>query len=198
MNARISNFILPETGTYTIRALGNGESRGNYTIALAAGVMPSLTPEPPTPGPTPTPVVETLTLGRLYEGRILPRSSGNRYHLQIDGPMLVELRLELEDGPANIDLDLRPPDGRPRALTGFGLTTSLVFLPDLFSGVSGRVRLCRRQQRASADPLHAADPGQRPDRRGRRRDRLWAGVSGELMFSGQQDHWTFEGKAGTS
>ena len=124
LDARIANFVLPEAGTYRLRASGLNNSRGTYTISLQAGRPPTPTPPPPTPGPSPTPFDRAVSLGETVQARAMPGGVGDRFELQVDEPQIVEVRLQVLDGPASLQLVLREPSGPERVLVDWAACPS--------------------------------------------------------------------------
>jgi hypothetical protein len=95
-NAVIAGVRLAQSGSYFIRASGNGRV-GDYTLLVQSGLPPTPTPTPilPTEGPSPTPsmtptVVEAvqsgaqLRIGQTVEGEI--RDAGQVDRLAVFGP----------------------------------------------------------------------------------------------------------------
>ena len=196
LDARIANFVLPEDGTYTIRASGLNNSRGSYTISLQAGRPPTPTPPPPTAGPSPTPFDRAVSLGETVQARAMPGGVGDRFEFQVDEPRIVEVRLQVLDGPASLQLVLREPGGPEHVLVDYAIMSELTFLPSVFLPVAGNYvfTVINGEPREIAytfaiDLSEIAATGGGELAYGQ-------GVSGELLFPGQQDYWTFQGRAG--
>ncbi len=195
-NARIANYVLPEDGRYTIRASGWSTSTGGYELTLAAGQPPTPTPAPPTPGPTPTPYERTIRLGQVVEGHALPNSAGDRYILQVEDSLVLEVLLEALGGSRSLYMELALPDGSIQSLVDFENAAPVVFLPVVTLRESGSYVLrVQNYGDAPVDYTLSLRVSELANSAGGEID-YDQGVSGELLYAGQEDYWTFEGHAG--
>lgn len=196
LDAQIANYVLPEDGTYTIRSSGLNNSRGSYNITLQAGRPPTPTPPPPTPGPSPTPFDREVSLGDVVEGRLMPGGSGDRFQFLTDEPQIIEVEVQVLDGPANLQLALREPGGPEHILVDFGSGSGLYFLPNIYLPTSGRYMFTITSSEPREIGYTFAIDLSEIATTGGGQIAYGQGVSGELLFPGQQDYWTFEGQAG--
>ena len=196
LNPRIANFVLPQAGVYGVQASSLGGSTGSYELVIAAGVPPTPTPAPPTPGPSPTPFERTIELGQSVEGMVHPNSEGDRYIFWTDEPMVVEVVLHSGDWQSTLYLDMFDPNGVQQTLVDYNNPTAAILLPNVVLATPGEYIFRVLNYRgyavdyvfsiaASETMMETGGPisyGQ--------------GVSGELLYPGQEDRWTFEGRAG--
>jgi hypothetical protein len=197
LDAQIANYVLPEDGTYTIRASGLNNSRGAYNITLQVGQPPTPTPPPPTPGPSPTPFDREVSLGDVVEGRLMPSGAGDRFEFLTDEPQIIEVEIQVLDGPADLQLSMRQPGGGPEHnLVDFGNGSSLFFLPNVYLPTAGRyvftITTAEAREVAYTFSINLSEIATT----GGGQIAYGQGVSGELLFPNQQDYWTFEGQAG--
>ncbi len=196
LNARIANFILPQSGEYAIHVSGLADMLGEYDLALSAGQPPSPTPAPPTAGPSPTPFERTIELGQTLESTIPPQSGGDHYRFRVEEPVVVDVLVQAAGADDNLFLNLFGPEGLSRSLIDYSSTSSLIFLPNVVLRQRGDYSF--RVLNFDDHPItytFTLEPSRTLNGAGGE-IAYNQGVSGELLFSGQEDLWTFEGRAG--
>lgn len=197
LDARITDLPLTRSGTYTLRVTSVGGSVGAYELALQTGQSPTPTPLSPTPGPSPTPFVRVLTLGEPVEAQLRPHVGGDTYRLYVEEPMAVEILLEALNEQLNLYLEMTEPVSGSQMLVDYNAASSVVYLPSIFLRMRGEYafRVLGVESRFIDYRLlvnrvdFTTGAGGGPLAYGQ-------GVSGALIFPGQEDVWTFEGRAG--
>jgi len=196
LDARLNDLALTRRGTYTLRVSGQSGSTGPYELALQPGQPPTPTRQPPTPGPSPTPFIRILTLGEPVEAELRPHVGGDTYRLTIDEPLAVEVLLEALGEEFNLYLELTEPVSGSQMLVDYSSAAPVVYLPSIYLRARGdytfRVlgvesRFINYRLLVNRVDVNSATGG--PLAYGQ-------GVSGALIFPGQEDVWTFEGRAG--
>jgi hypothetical protein len=195
LNARIESFRAPRAGTYIINAQGVNDSVGPYEMLLSEGLPPTPTPPPPTPGPSPTPRDLTLELGQAQQNELRPNIGGDEWVLTVTQPMVVEVLLETQEDTFNLYVELEGPL-RSFWLVDYSDAASVVYLPSVYLRVPGDYifRVLSVENRfvdyaIVINPVEAGTSAGGEIAYGQ-------GVSGTLLFTGQQDVWTFEAEAG--
>ncbi|GAB4572290.1 MAG: hypothetical protein Kow0077_11310 [Anaerolineae bacterium] len=196
LDARIADYILPASGTYTIRASGRNGSRGIYNMVLRAGRPPTATLPPPTPGPSPTPVLAAIALGERVEAEYNPGVGGDTYFLTVDDPVVVEILLEAREPEFSLYLEMQEPNGTTQFLVDYGSAAPVTYLPGVFLRRTGeytfRVRAVQSRfidYTLLINPVDVTVSAGGPIAYGQ-------SLSGMLAYPGQQDIWTFEGHEG--
>ncbi|MBN2471641.1 MAG: PPC domain-containing protein [Anaerolineae bacterium] len=196
LDAQLQNVMLPAGGEYTIRASGLGGSTGIYNMVLRQGLPPTATLLPPTPGPSPTPFDQLILLNERVQGELRPNTGGDVYILQVDQPLVVELLLEVMEPEFNLYLEMTEPVSGTQQLVEYSSAAPVIYLPSLFMRMQGnyifRIRAVESRfvgytfqvNRVEASTTAGGEIS------------YGQGLSGALMFSGQEDVWTFEGRAG--
>ena len=119
LDARIANFVLPEAGTYRLACLWSERLARVVRDQPASRTSPRATPPPPTPGPSPTPFDRAVSLSGGVQARAMPGGVGDRFELPVDEGRIVEVRLQVMDGPARLQLVLREPSGPEHVLVDY-------------------------------------------------------------------------------
>ncbi len=196
LDARLQDVLLPASGTYTIRASGASSATGIYNLVLREGLPPTPTLPPPTPGPSPTPFDQIILLGERLAGELRPNTGGDVFILQVDQPMVIELLLEVEDPSFNLYLELTEPVAGTQQLVSYANAAPVVYLPSLFLRMRGdyvfRVRAVESRFVPYAFQVNRVEASTTTGGE----ISYGQGLSGALTFSGQEDVWTFEGRAG--
>lgn len=191
LNSRLANVVLPVDGTYTIHAHGYSySSTGPYALSLSAGLPP------PTPGPSPTPYDRPIELGQTVEDTLYPRSAGNHYVFQINAPTMVAVALQRRDGGTGLYAELTDFNGYVlQSLSSYD-SSGLILAQNVALQVPGTytIRVYSYDDYPSTYTL-TLSPGEALT--------SYSGqiaygqsVTGQLVASGQQDEWTFEGRGG--
>ncbi|MBN1965528.1 MAG: PPC domain-containing protein [Anaerolineae bacterium] len=195
-NARLSNIVLTQDGTYTLLAQGYGTSVGGYEITLSQGQPPTPVPPTFTPGPSPTPNNRPLVLGEPSEGVVSPGAGGDEWWLEISRPVAVEILVQAVNPTDLLYVDMFEPGGTMRNLIGFNNPSDVLYLPGTVLARPGvyTLRILNHDDHALPYTITitaTADMDATGGMIG-----YDQGVSGELLFAGQQDYWTFDGLAG--
>ncbi len=196
LDARIANLPLTRRGIYTLRVSSVSGSIGAYELILQGGQPPTPTRAAPTPGPSPTPFVRILTLGEPVEAELRPHVGGDQYRLTVEEPLAVEVLLEALDEQLNLYLELTEPVTGSQMLVDYSSAAPVVYLPSIYLRMRGEyifrvlgVESRFINYRLLVNRVDVASATGGPLAYGQ-------GVSGALIFPGQEDVWTFEGRAG--
>ncbi len=192
-DARINNYVLPQTGFYGIQVSARGGRTGSYALSL----MPaSPTFAPPTPGPSPTPFDRPIDLAEAASAQILPDSPGDRFVVEVEQPVVVEVLLEAADRYSTLYLDLVTPDDSIQTLIDYRNESPAVLLPFVSLSMPGEYvfRVVNPRNYPVDYTFTLAENASASVPQGRLV--YGRGVSGELLFPGQEDRWVFEGRRG--
>lgn len=195
-NARLPNIVLPGDGAYTVRVQGFGTSTGRYEISLTRGQPPTPIPPTRTPGPSPTPVNRTLQLGEAVSD-IIPRDTGgHEWRLAVERPIAVEILVQAANEGDTLYVDMFDPNGITRNLIGFNEASNVLYLPGTVLARPGlyTFRIINFDDHPLDYTLTITATADMDATGGELTYNQ--GVSGELIFAGQQDYWTFTGMAG--